>query len=506
MPSPTCPDRNRLARDAGRSRLRPGFAGLLCCWLVAVSYGPTLGVTLPSRFHPDRILMMPREVAHSRALAQEQADCGRPVLRAFPGVGGLLVVRVAEGETVAQALAACQESDLVAWAEPDYVVTAAAVLPNDPYFQNGTQWALNNYGQNSGIPDADLDAPEAWEVLRSASNMVVAIVDSGVRPTHEDLAENLWRNPADGTPGFNAFTGQHDPWDDNGHGTHVAGIIGAVGNNARGIAGVAWRTQLMVCKFLDAAGNGYNSDAVACIEFARTNGAHILNLSWGGSELSAAVSNALWAARADGMLVAAAAGNNAANVDVFPYYPACLALDHIVAVGASTRADERWSGSSYGATGVDVFAPGADIYSTARTGDGAYQSRNGTSMATACVAGALALLRQQLPDSPIVTLRTRLLAAVDVKPAFVGRCASGGRLNLRKALDQPAIALNWSNQMAHVQVTGVPGHTYMITATTNWSIWTAVQTNQTSLEGHWLFADPTSPTLPMRFYRAHPGP
>jgi len=467
--------------------------------MLILSGGWVSGAVLPPRFHPGRVLVMPREGAVMR-------DSGRKTVRVFPGLGGLRVVRLKEGETVEQALQEFRLQPEVVWAEPDYQVTAAAVLPNDPYFQNGTQWALNNYGQNSGLPDADLDAPEAWAVRRTASNVVVAIVDSGVRTTHEDLAANLWRNPEDGTPGFNALTNQHDPEDDNGHGTHLAGIIGAVGDNNRGIAGVAWRVQLMACKFLNAAGNGYHSDAVACIEFARAHSAHILNLSWGGSEFSAAVSNALWAARADGLLVVAAVGNNGANVDQFPFYPACLALDHIVAVGASTRTDERWSQSSYGAARVALFAPGAEIYSTTQSGDNAYQSRNGTSMATAFVAGALALLRQAAPAAPAPVLRDRLLGAVDVKPAFDGKCVSGGRLNLRKMLDWPALAMNWSNQTAQVRLTGVPTHGYVITASTNLQTWTSLQTNTAGPGGDWWFTDPASAALPRRFYRAHPGP
>lgn len=449
---------------------------------------------------------MPRDGDALGAQSRHHAVRSRPVLRVFPRLGGLQVVGLAEGETVSEAVAACQTSGLVIWAEPDYAVSAAAVLPSDAHFQNGTQWWLNNYGQNGGLPDADLDAPEAWDVLRSASNVIVAIVDSGVRSTHEDLAENLWRNPSDGTPGFNALTGQHDPWDDNGHGTHLAGIVGAVTDNARGIAGVAWRTQLMACKFLDSAGNGYNSDAIACIEFARSKGAHILNLSWGGAEFSAAVSNALWAARADGLLVVAAAGNNAGNTDFIPYYPASLALDNLVAVGASTRTDDRWSFSNYGLTNVDLFAPGAAMYSTARTGDAAYESRNGTSMAAACVAGTLALMRHQWPELPAQELIARVLTAVDLKPAFAGKCVAGGRLNLRKALDRPAIAISQSNHLAQVRVSGVPGHPYVIAASTNLNAWAAVQTNAAAADGQWLFLDAASTNLPARFYRAQPAP
>lgn len=449
---------------------------------------------------------MPRDAAARPALAGRHAAQGRQVVREFPGLGGLQVLRPAAHETLSSVLADCQTNPLVAWAELDYRVAAAAVLPNDPYFQNGTQWWLNNYGQNSGLPDADLDAPEGWELQRFASNVVVAILDSGVRPTHEDLAENLWRNPLDGSSGFNALTGQSDPWDDNGHGTHLAGILGAVGNNTRGVTGVAWRPRLMICKFLDAAGNGFNSDAVACIEFARAHGAQILNLSWGGGQFSAALSNALWAARADGILVAAAAGNNLANTDFSPYYPASLPLDNLVAVGASTRTDERWTFSSYGPNSVHLFAPGAAIFSTARASDTAYESRNGTSMAAATVAGALALLRERAPDAPAPDLIRCLLAAVEVKPAFTNRCRSGGRLNLRRALDQPALTLATSNGHAHLTISGVPGHRYILAATTNLVAWTALATNLAAPDGRWHYADPAGTNLPARFYRALPGP
>lgn len=474
-------------------------------WLViALLCLPT--VALPEPSHPNRVLVMPRNVAEGRALVSTHASRGRKVLRVFDGLHGLQVVQPAGGESVEQTITACRTTGLVSWAEPDYQVTAAASLPNDPYFQNGTQWWLNNYGQNGGMPDADLDAPEAWEVTHAAINVVVAVVDSGVRPTHEDLADNLWRNPADGTPGFNALTGQHDPWDENGHGTHLAGIIGAVGNNGRGIAGLAWRTQVMACKFLDAAGNGYISDAVECIEFARQHGARVLNLSWGNSEFSAALSNALAAARADGIAVAAAAGNNAANLDLLPYYPASLVMDNIVAVGASTRTDEPWILSSYGKTAVHLFAPGVAIYSTSQSTDSAYQTRDGTSMAAACVAGTLALMLQRWPNAQLDALRARLLLSVDAKSALTERCVTGGRLNLRKTIDQPTLAMAWSNQLAQITAFGVPGHTYTIAASTNLNSWTPLSAYRTKPDGRWFFTDFESTNFPARFYRADPGP
>ncbi len=445
---------------------------------------------------------MPRPDAPPARLISDHAARGRTVLRVFPRLGGMQLVRVGAAESVGEAVASCRTNRSIAWAEPDYRVSVAGTFPSDPYFQNGTQWALNNYGQNGGLPDADLDGPEAWDVLRSASNVVVAIVDTGVRHTHEDLAENLWRNPLDGSPGYNALSNGHDPWDDNGHGTHLAGIIAAVGDNSRGVAGVAWRARLMACKFLDAAGNGFIADAIACIEFARSNGVHILNLSWGGPNFSAALSNALWAARADRIVVAAAAGNNAANGDLTAFYPASLPLDNVLAVGASTRTDERWSSSNYGATNVDLFAPGADIISTAWGGDTAYESRSGTSMATAFSAGALALVRQARPQGTPCEWIAWLRATVDVKPAYVNQCLSGGRLNLRKALDVPAISLNRSNDLIRVRVAGVPGHRYTLSASTSLNFWTAVATNTAGDDGQWTLTESVSATVPTKFYRA----
>jgi subtilisin family serine protease len=465
-----------------------------------------LHAAIATQPHPGRILILPRSAAEHSALTRHHAGHGRRVLREFPRLGRLQLVQCAKGESIESALACCQTNPLVAWAEPDFPVSAAAILPNDPHFQNGTQWWLNNYGQNNGLPDADLDAPEAWELHRSATNIVVAILDTGVRSTHEDLAANLWRHPIDGSSGFNALAEGSDPWDDNGHGTHLAGIVGAVGNNGRGIAGTAWHPRLMICKFLDSTGNGFNSDAIACVEFARANGAHVLNLSWGGAEFSLGLSNALLAAAADGLVVAAAAGNNLANTDLSPYYPASLTLPNLVAVGASTRTDQRWNFSSFGATTVHLFAPGEAIFSTARTSDTAYETRHGTSMAAATVTGALALLREQSPLSSPPQLIRRLLDAVETKPAFAQRCVSGGRLNLRRALDHPSLSLLEVNGTPQLVINGVPHHRYTLTTSTNLISWTPLQTNLTAPDGRWILNTPFESHHPTRFYQALPGP
>jgi subtilisin family serine protease len=269
---------------------------------------------------------------------------------------------------------------------------------------------------------------------------------------------------------------------------------------------VAWRVQLMACKFLDANGDGFNSDAVACIEFARTNGAHVINLSWGDAAFSEAVSNAIWFARADGILVVAAAGNNARNTDVIPYYPASIALDNLVAVGASTRLDGTRTSSNFGAGSVDLFAPGEAIYSTVAASDTAYESRNGSSMATAFVAGALALLRAESPTAPGTQLIARLLAATDPAPAFAGKCVSGGRLNLRKIFDRPRVALLPGDWPVEIRVEGVASHSYVLSASSNLTSWTALQTNVASGDGGWTYTDNASTNFPHRFYRAAPRP
>lgn len=455
--------------------------------------------------HPHRILVQSTRPFDLARLEANCASLGHQVER-FSAASGLAVVRLPANDSVAVAIARYRSSSHVRFAEPDYVVSAATVLPGDPYFQNGTQWALNNYGQSGGLPDADLDAPEAWDVIASPANVIVAIVDSGIRYTHEDLAPNLWTNPIDGSHGFNAIAHNLDPWDDNGHGTHVAGIIGAAGDNGRGIAGVAFHVQLMACKFLDNTGNGFNSDAVACIDFARTNGAHVINLSWGGDEYSEAVSNAIASARAAGIIVVAAAGNAARNIDFNPYYPASLRLDNIVSVAASTRTDSSWSLSNYGMASVDLFAPGAAIFSTASTTDTAYASRDGSSMASAFVSGAFALLRRQEPGATVSQLISRLLSAVDHPSAFNGKCASGGRLNLRKALDRPTLFAPSNAFPFTVAVRGISGHPYTLESSSNLTTWSALRTNIAPPTGEWFYTDTNSIHTPRLFFRASPAP
>ena len=326
--------------------------------------------------------------------------------------------------------------------EPDYV-RQAILVPNDLKYLDGTLWGLNQ------ISDADIDAPEGWNVRSSAGGVIVAIIDSGIKTTHQDLAVNMWRNSAeiagnkidddangfvDDVFGCDAYNNDGDPTDDNGHGSHCAGTIGGVGNNGIGVTGVAWGVKLMACKFLSATGSGADSDAVRCIDYARSKGAKILSNSWGGGGAGVSLQAAIERSRTAGLIFVAAAGNDGRNTDSSPSYPASLATDNIVSVAATTRTDTLASFSNYGSVTVDLGAPGEAIYSTVSTSDTAYAIYSGTSMATPHVAGVLALLVAQFPTESYSAIISRLLNGTDKIPALAGKTKSGGRLNLANAL------------------------------------------------------------------------
>lgn len=437
---------------------------------------------------------------------------GCSVLKRFPAFGDVQVLLLPVGSTVTEMAHRYQASHLVNFAEPDHRVRLASVFPNDPSFLDGTLWGLNNAGQGGGQANADIDAPEAWSARFAASNVVVAVVDTGIRYTHEDLADNIWTNPLDGSHGINAITGSTDPNDENGHGTLVAGVIGAVGNNGVGVAGVAWRVQLMACKFVDLSGYGAVGDALACLDYARTNGAQIINASWGLDEFSASLSNAMAALREAGIIVVAAAGNDARDIDALPFYPASFDLDNIMTVAATTRLDEDYTLSNFGLTNVDLAAPGQEIYSTAAQSNNAYAADEGTSIAAAYLSGAAALLRVAYPTEPPAQIINRLLTSVDPLPGLAGRCASGGRLNLRKALGVPLSAPVLKAAVASpggrfmLFLSGNPGRNYVTEATASFFDWLPVSTNLTGFDGLSVVTNKPTSSAGWRFYRAYLAP
>ncbi len=262
------------------------------------------------------------------------------------------------------------------YAEPDFVLSTE-VIPDDPEFPK--LWGLNQ------TADHDIDAPEAWDRTTGASSVVVGVIDSGVDYSHEDLAANMWTNPVecpagpgtclangvdddgngfiDDFYGWDFFNGDNDPFDDHSHGTHVAGTIAAVGNNATGVTGVSWNAEIMALKFIGASGSGPVSAAISAIEYAtmmkRDHGVNIpvTNNSWGGGDFSQALKDAIDASGGQGMLFVAAAGNDAADTDITPHYPSAYDLSNVLSVAATTSSDELSSFSNSGAVSVDLAAP-----------------------------------------------------------------------------------------------------------------------------------------------------
>ena len=383
-------------------------------------------------FNPGRILVKPLAGVDLSALHRL---IGVRTLGKFPAIGNLEIVQVPATATAAALISFYQQSGLVQYAEHDYAVHALND-PNDFYYQQGNLWNFKNSGQSGGTPGADIHASAAWSIATDASSVIVAVLDTGVRDTHQDLAANMWINPVAGSHGTNVVAGSNNPYDDYGHGTHVSGIIGAVGNNGFGVVGVCWRTKIMACKFLDSAGNGTVSDAVICIDYARTHGAKAINASWGGFTFtSQALHDAIASARDADIVLVAAAGNSGANNDVTPLYLASYSdLDNVVSVAASDDTDNLASWSDYGLTNVSLAAPGTPIFSCWNGSDSDYQYDNGTSMACAHVTGAVALLRAYYPRENHRQIIQQILTGTDPEPALVGKCKSGGRLDLARAL------------------------------------------------------------------------
>ena len=270
--------------------------------------------------------------------------------------------------------------------------------PNDQYYS--VLW-----GMESAENAADLNMTQAWDITTGSDSVVVGVIDTGVKYDHADLAANMWVNPGeiasngidddangvvDDIYGYNGVANNGNPMDDNGHGTHVAGTIGARGNNSVGVAGVNWNVKIMALKFLSSSGSGSTSDAIECLAYANTKGVKVTNNSWGGGGYNQALKDVIDAANTLGYLFVAAAGNSNQNIDSTPSYPASYNSANILSVAAVDRNGGRASFSNYGASGVDVGAPGVSIGSTYY--DGGYVYLDGTSMASPHVAGLAGLL------------------------------------------------------------------------------------------------------------------
>ena len=410
---------------------------------------------------------------------------------------GLEIIALGLGHDPAQSIAAAQASGLFEFVEPDFPLKLTR-FPNDQGLRTGQAWGLENTGQRQGLADADIDAPEAWDIRTSAENVIVAVIDSGIRYTHEDLVGNLWHNPEeipnngqdddlngliDDEFGFNAVRHNGDPWDDDGHGTSVSGVIGAEGNNRLGISGVAWDVQIMALKFLEQDGRGLTSDAISCIDYALAHGADVINASWGGNGRSRSLERAIRRALAQDVLFVTAAGNDGADIDDAPDYPASYTLSNIITVGSTTRFDRASSASNFGQRSVDLFAPGSQIYTCSAASDHSYGFASGTSLAAPFVTGALALMIASDPNMSGFELTEHLLSSVDSLPTLRGLAQSGGRLNLDSALrlanpdaaptkpSRPALQLVRTEAGLSVELTARSGQAFLLQTSPDLITW-----------------------------------
>lgn len=357
--------------------------------------------------------------------------------------------------SAASLLAYLATRDDIVYAEPNYVIRAIA-QSNDPFFSN--LWGLLNTGQtiggSAGVGDADIDATDAWDTTTGSTTSVVAVIDTGIDYNHPDLASNVWTAPSDfsvviggtkidcaaGTHGFNAIAKTCNPLDDHGHGTHVSGTIGALGNNTTGVVGVNWTTRIIGVKFLSASGSGTTADAINAIEFmiqvknlfSVAANVRVLSNSWGGGGFSQALLDKINDANNANMLFVAAAGNNGSNNDNVAFYPADYNAANLIAVAATTNTDHLASFSNYGPTRVHLAAPGVNILST--TPNNSYSYFSGTSMATPHVSGAAALVLSVCGSLDTAALKSTIISNVDAVAALNGQVSSNGRLNVNKAI------------------------------------------------------------------------
>ncbi|MFZ5985815.1 MAG: S8 family serine peptidase [Bacillota bacterium] len=334
------------------------------------------------------------------------------------------------------------KDDMVEYAEPDYIAFVSEI-PDDPDFPY--LWGFNNLGQTEGTPDADIDAPEAWDIAKGSRNVVVAVLDSGIDYNHPDLIENMWRNPGE-TPdngidddqngyiddvyGWDFVNDDNDPQDDNeyGHGTHVAGTIGAVGNNGQGIAGVSWNVSLAALKCFDKYGGAQKSDIIEALNYAVRMRMPITSNSWSAAFYSLALEEAFKKADENGILSIVAAGNFASDIELYPKYPASFTFPSIISVASTGHTDNLSWFSDYGKNSVDLGAPGENIYST--NPDNQYRFLDGTSMATPHVTGAAALIKSMNFDLSNLEIKKLILDNVDPVESLNGITVTGGRLNV----------------------------------------------------------------------------
>lgn len=425
-----------MTRTARRARHAPGVEVLEGRTLLSVADG---GVNAPVVDPATSLLVRFNDGGLTRRDAALIRAVNGRVIRSYPD--GPTLVAIQPGTNRDLALRRLQASPAVRYAEANGVIRVSAVAPNDPQFSR--QWGLNSPN------NVDINAPEAWQITTGAP-VIVAVIDTGLDLTNSEFAGRIWVNSgevagngrdddgdgfSDDVFGWNFLNNSADVSDYNGHGTHVAGILGASGNNGVGGAGVDWGARIMPLKFMNANGNGAVDDAVRAVYYAVNHGARVINASWAGNDFSQALVDAINYANQNNVVFVTAAGNEAVNNDVVPSYPANILLPNVLSVAAVTQAGTLDAFSNRGARTVALAAPGDRIFSTI---PGGYATYSGTSMAAPFVSGVAALLVGLHPDWTAAQVVQRIMTTVKPLPGLAGLTVSGGMVDAANALGGPA--------------------------------------------------------------------
>jgi len=437
-------------------------------------FGPSAGPVLAS-VGSDQMVSLPEGPASATSLLAKlktSTELDSPQLSSlldredllvsgvFPVVPGLCQLRSTPGGQAAPMTAdqlqarikKLRSTGLFEYVEPDWF-RSPDQIPNDSFFQNGSLWGLRNTGQFGGSAGVDINVVNAWSLTTGSPSIIVAVVDTGVRYTHQDLANNMWTNPGE-TPGDNIDNDNNgfvddvfgidgtnqtgDPFDFNNHGTHVSGTIAATANNPGGHVGVAYGTRIMALDASTTGGFLSLSGIIRCIQYAIDNGASVINASYGSGQFSQSEYDIISSADQADIVFVAAAGNDGQDNDNAPKFPASYDLPNIISVAAIDRNGNLAGFSNFGAVTVDLGAPGVEILSSTAASDASYEEFQGTSMAAPHVTGVVALLRSVDPSASVVEIRSRLLSTAAPLPSLDGRTATGGMVDTLAALQTVA--------------------------------------------------------------------
>jgi subtilisin family serine protease len=420
---------------------------VISAFMLPASMKSSSAISSQSQYVKGEVLIKFKRGAETQQMMLAHSALNASVVKDY-SLTGWQRVRLPEGMGVEEALSHYRKLSFVAEAQPNFIYHIL-VTPNDARF-----------GELYGM--AKIQAPTAWDTTTGSSSVIVAVIDTGVFYNHEDLAPNMWHNPGevpsngidddsngyvDDVFGIDLPNNDSDPTDDFNHGTHVAGTIGARGNNGAGVAGVNWNVSIMAIKLHDSAGNATAADAIEAFQYVtmmknRGINIRVTNNSWGGAPEAAgfdqALKDAIDAAGNAGILNVFSAGNNASNNDSLPFYPASYTSPHILSVAASTATDARAGFSNFGATSVDLAAPGQGILSSI-IGTASYGFNSGTSMAAPHVSGAAALLAAHNSSLSNLSLKASLMNSVDALSQWTGLVKTGGRLNIARAIASPTV-------------------------------------------------------------------